>query len=103
MKASVYLLRIGPDLLSPELIYSRDSGLRLNVYRLADMPFVPDHNEIQLFGYLDGCLLAFETVNVTADEALEVISAIQWYAGHMGFPEMEILPEDPRIDHEVAV
>jgi hypothetical protein len=35
-------------------------------------------------------------VNVAAEDALDLVGAIQWYAHYIEFPEMEILPEDPR-------
>ena len=45
----------------------------------------------------------FETVDIVAEDALDMIAAIRWYAGYMGFPEMEILPDDPRVGSDIAV
>ena len=58
--------------------------------------FTPDNDELQLYGYANLKLYAFETINIAAEDALDVVSAIQWYAGYIDFPQMEILPEDPR-------
>jgi len=103
MNGNVYLLSVGSDPLSPDIIYSRDSELKLSVYRVEDIHFVADESEIQLYGYLNNHLLAFETIDVEPEDALEVITAIRWYSGYMGSPKMEILPDDPRVLVEIAV
>ena len=48
-------------------------------------------------------MLSFETINIIADDALDVISAIQWYAGYIDCPDMEILPDDPREGNTIDV
>jgi hypothetical protein len=103
MDHNVFLLATDPNDPCRDVIYSRDTTLKVKVYCVTDENFIPDPNEIQLFGYADNKLYAFETINITPDDALDVISAIQWYADYIDFPDMEILPEDPRIDHSVAM
>jgi len=71
--------------------------LKVNVICIDEERFLANGNEIQLYGYANGKLYAFETINVTPDDALDVIDAIQWYAEYIEYPDMEILPEDPRI------
>jgi hypothetical protein len=56
-----------------------------------------------LYGYANNKLYAFETINITPEDALDVVSAIQWYANYIDCPGMEILPEDPRMNHDLAV
>ncbi|RKR85302.1 hypothetical protein BDD43_5566 [Mucilaginibacter gracilis] len=102
MSNEVYLLLTGLDQ-CPDIIYSRNTELRIKVFCLIDTPYTQEVNEIQLYGYINGSLMVFETVNIQADDALDMIAAIRWYANYMGFPEMEILPDDPRIDREIAV
>lgn len=102
MSDEVYLLLTGSDG-TPDVIYSRNSELRIRVFYLSSMKFEPETNEIQLYGYIKNELLAFETVNISAEDALDMIPAIRWYATYVGYPEMEILPDDPRIDQVVAV
>jgi hypothetical protein len=68
----------------------------VRVFCLDEERFSPDDNEIQLYGYANDKLYAFETINVAADDALDLVDAIQWYAGYIKDPDMEILPEDPR-------
>jgi len=100
MDGNVYLLLTGSSQLSADTIYSRDTDLKINVYNLTLTGFTANADEIQLYAYHNNELLAFETVDITADEAMEMLAAIKWYAGYVGYPQMEILPEDPRLDHE---
>jgi hypothetical protein len=103
MDHNVFLLATDPNDPCRDVIHSRDTTLKVKVYCVSNENFIPDPTEIQLFGYADNKLYAFETINITPDDALDVISAIQWYADYIDFPDMEILPEDPRIDHSVAM
>jgi predicted RNase H-like nuclease len=70
---------------------------------ISDESFSPDNNEIQLYGYAENKLYAFETINIIAEDALDVVSAIQWYAEYIDCPGMEILPDDPRLDEHIAM
>jgi hypothetical protein len=103
MEHNVFLLATDPNDPCRDVIHSRDTTLKVKVFCVNDENFAPDSNEIQLFGYARKKLYAFETINITPDDALDVISAIQWYAEYINFPKMEILPEDPRIGHDVAM
>lgn len=105
MKANVYMLLTGPVQLSAEVIYSRDTNLKVKVYNLSEVNFKADDSEIQLYGCHEKNLLAFETIDITPEDAMDVILAIKWYAQYIGYPDMEILPDDPRHDHgnEIAV
>ena len=103
MDHNVYLLATDPKNPCRDVIHSRDTGLKIRVFCLSDERFSPQENEIQLFGYANSKLYAFETINIAAEDALDVVSAIQWYADYVGEPEMEILPEDPRAGQEIAM
>lgn len=103
MDLNVYLLATDPNNPCRDVIHSRDTHLKIRVFCLDDESFVPDSNEIQLYGYATRKLYAFETINIMAEDALDVISAIQWYAEYINFPEMEILPDDPRQGNHMAV
>lgn len=103
MDHNVYLLATDPRNPCRDVIHSRDTALKVNVFCIDEEEFNPDAAEIQLYAYANKKLYAFETINVTPDDALDVIDAIQWYAGYIDFPEMEILPEDPRMDQDVAM
>jgi hypothetical protein len=96
MDSHVFLLATDPNNTCRDVIHSRDTHLKIKVFCLNSEPFDPDSNEIQLYGYAGKKLYAFETINIIAEDALDVISAIQWYAGYINFPDMEILPDDPR-------
>jgi len=103
MDHNVFLLATDPNDPCRDVIHSRDTTLKVKVYCVTEEDFTPDPNEIQLFGYAEQKLYAFETINITPDDALDVISAIQWYADYIDFPNMEILPDDPRMNHSVAM
>lgn len=103
MEYNVYLLATDPKNPCRDVIHSRDTGLKIRVHCLEDDNFEPNHNEIQLFGYAHGKLYAFETIDISAEDALDVVGAIQWYAEYVEYPDMEILPEDPRPGHYVAM
>jgi hypothetical protein len=103
MDHNVYLLATDPKNPCRDVIHSRDTGLKIRVFCLSDERFRAQENEIQLFGYANDKLYAFETINIAAEDALDVVSAIQWYADYVGEPEMEILPEDPRPGEEIAM
>ncbi|QQL49164.1 hypothetical protein [Mucilaginibacter ginkgonis] len=103
MDHNVYLLATDPKDPCRDVIHSRDTSLRVRVFCVDEEPFDADTNEIQLYGYVKDKLYAFETVNITPEDALDIVSAIQWYAKYVHYPELEILPEDPRRDHDVAI
>ena len=103
MDSNVYLLATDPNNPCRDVIYSRDTNLKIKVFCLDKEQFNPDNNEIQLYGFADDKLFAFETINILAEDALDVISAIQWYAHYINCPKMEILPEDPRLGEHVAI
>jgi hypothetical protein len=103
MDYNVYLLATDPNNPCRDVIHSRDTGLKVRVFCLSEDRFNPNDSEIQLYGYANSKLYAFETINITADDALDVVGAIQWYADYIEFPEMEILPEDPRGSQNIAM
>jgi hypothetical protein len=103
MDYNVYLLATDPNNPCRDVIHSRDTNLKIRVFCLSEEQYTADNNEIQLFGYADGKLYAFETINIIAEDALDVVGAIQWYAEYIDFPEMEILPDDPRHGQNIAM
>ncbi len=103
MDHNVFLLATDPNDPCRDVIHSRDTALKVKVYCVTEEDYVPDENEIQLFAYAKKKLYAFETINITPDDALDVVSAIRWYAEYIDYPDMEILPEDPRMGHDIAM
>ena len=103
MSRNVFLL--ATDLNNPcrDVIHARDTGLKLRVFCLDREPFRPENSEIQLYGSANDKLYAFETIGVTSEEALDVVEAIQWYAGYIDCPEMDIVPDDPRPGNNLAM
>jgi len=103
MDHNVYLLATDPKNPCRDVIHSRDTGLKVVVICIDKETFEPNPSEIQLYAYANSKLYAFETINITPDDALDVIDAIQWYAEYLDYPEMEILPEDPRMGQHIAI
>ena len=96
MDHNVYLLATDPKNPCRDVIHSRDTRLKVRVYCLDVEQFRADDNEVQLYGYANSKLFAFETIDIAAEDAIDLVSAIKWYAGYIQSPNMEILPEDPR-------
>ena len=103
MDHNVYLLATDPSNPCRDVIHSRDTALKIRVFCLDEDKFSAQENEIQLFGYAYDKLYAFETINILAEDALDFVGAIQWYADYIGYPEMEILPDDPRPGQSIAM
>jgi hypothetical protein len=103
MSRNVFLLATDPNNPRRDVIHARDTGLKLRVFSLNEEPFHPKSSEIQLYGSANEKVFAFETIGVTSDEALDVVEAIQWYAGYIDCPEMDIVPDDPRPDSDIAM
>jgi hypothetical protein len=103
MKDNVYLLVKDPKDPCRDVIRSRDTRLKIKVYCLDKEGFNPNSNEIQLYGDDHGSPRAFETVGITADDALDVAAAIRWYADYLKYPAMEIKPEDSRDSNELSI
>jgi hypothetical protein len=103
MKRNVFLLATDPNNPCRDVIHARDSELRLRVFCLDEEPFQPDSNEIQLYGSADDKYYAFETIDIASDDALDIVEAIQWYAEYIHFPDMDIVPDDPRANKKAAV
>jgi hypothetical protein len=103
MDGNVYLLATDPKNICRDVIHSRDTPLKIRVFCLDNEHFEAHDGEIQLYGYAGKKLYAFETIDIKAEDALDVVSAIRWYAAYVDHPGMEILPDDPRPDKTVAV
>ena len=101
MDHNVYLLATDPKNPCRDVIHSRDTDLKVSVICLDNDTFSPEPSEIQLFGYANGKLYAFETIGVLSDDALDVVEAVQWYATYIKNPDMEILPKDPRFGQKI--
>jgi hypothetical protein len=79
-----------------DIIVNTVTALRVHVFFLKHTPFKAQPNEIHLFGNDQGTLMAFETEGVSADTALELAPAINWYAQCRDRRQMEVSPFDPR-------
>jgi hypothetical protein len=96
MDHNIYLLATDPNNPCRDVIHSRDTRLKVRVYCLDEEKFSADDNEVQLYGYANSKLFAFETIDIVAEDAIDLVGAIKWYASYIQYPGMEILPEDPR-------
>lgn len=74
------------------------TDFELKIYSLADTDYIVAENCIEQYGNACSDLYAFE-VSLDDEFSYDYMSdAIQWYAGHIGKPNMEILRTDPRND-----
>ena len=103
MNGDVYLLLIDSDESVPEKIYSGLSSLKVGIYDTERSPFIAQADEIQLYAFVDGKLKAFQTEDVDPEDVIDLLSAIKWYLNYIGCPDAEILPDDPRTGHNIAV
>jgi hypothetical protein len=103
MSHNVFLLATDPNNPCRDVIHARDTGLKLRVFCLNEEAYHPDSNEIQLYGNTGDKFYAFETINIASDDALDIVDAIQWYAGYIECPDMDIVPDDPRLGREIAM
>ena len=79
-----------------DMIRDVKSMLRISILKLEDIAFEPNPAELQFYSRYKEGHLVFETVNIKDYLRPLVASALQWYAGHVGYPEMYISSEDPR-------
>ena len=100
MNHNVYLLATDPNNPCRDVIHSRDTQLRVRVFCMDDEDFHADAGELQLFGKCHGKFYAFETIGVASEDALDIVEAIQWYASYVKCPDMEIMPDDPRLQKD---
>jgi hypothetical protein len=103
MDQNIYLLATDPNNPCRDVIHSRDTRLKVRVFCLDHEKFSPDDNEVQLYGFANNKLFAFETINIVTEDAIDLVTAIKWYANYIHFPKMEILPEDPRPGQNIAM
>ena len=78
-----------------DMIRDVKSMLRITIRRI-EGAFEPNPTELQFYSKYDESLIVFETVNIKDYLRPLVASALQWYAGHIGHPDMYISSQDPR-------
>lgn len=93
MESPIFLLAQDPEGTSREIIFHRDSDLRIKVIFADDTDWTVNPDEMQLYADNKGERLAFETIDFRPDEPGLVIEAIRWYAHYIGNPELEIEAE----------
>jgi hypothetical protein len=98
----VFLLAKDPANSCRDIIYHRESGLRLHVYCLNKTGFEPHPDELQFYADTNNGILAFETWRYDIDDPALIIDAIRWYARYIDQPDLEILAEDPRPSQDKA-
>jgi hypothetical protein len=96
MDHNVFLLATDPNNPCNDVIHSRGTNFKVKVVCLDSETFRSNARELQLYGYAGPKLYAFETINISPEDAPNIVDAIRWYADYIDYPEMEILPEDPR-------
>jgi len=79
-----------------DMIRDVKSMLRIVIRRIEEATFEPNPAELQFYSRYDEGLIVFETVNIKDYLRPLVASALQWYADHIGYPDMYISTQDPR-------
>jgi hypothetical protein len=79
-----------------DMIRDVKSMLRITIYKLEETPFEPNPAELQFYSKYNEGHIVFETVNIKDYLRPLVASALHWYAGYVGYPDMFISSQDPR-------
>jgi hypothetical protein len=93
MEKPIFLLVKDQENECRELIFHRDSELKIKVIGEESQGWQLNPNELQLYADNNGERLIFETVDFQPDEPGLVIEGIRWYAQYIGNPELEIEAE----------
>ncbi|MDB5111083.1 MAG: hypothetical protein JWR67_2197 [Mucilaginibacter sp.] len=80
-----------------EVIRDHKTLLQIKIYALEEECFMPNNNEITLYGIGQNCKLAFETICIRDYNAELVAYALAWYVDYIGQHDMQITSEDPRM------
>ncbi len=90
MHSTSYSLEHGQE---RDIILLPETDTRICVYNLGLEPFIPHPAELQFYGDDYGDELAFETIGWKEGELDLIRAGIQWYAGYLDYPEMELSAE----------
>jgi hypothetical protein len=93
MENPIFLLAKDQENECREIIFHRDSDLRIKVICPDNKDWHLNPDELQLYADNKGERLVFETIDFRPDEPGLVIEAIRWYAQYIGNPELEIEAE----------
>jgi hypothetical protein len=94
MENERYVLIPNTDNSCAEIIQSNITNIKIKVYPLQQYQFIPNPNEIHLYGENRGLPLAFETMGLSVKNGLDILMAVKWYARQqLNYPEMQIKPD----------
>jgi hypothetical protein len=91
--ANFYIVKIN----GREVIRDHKTLLQIKIHTKDEGQFIPNDNEILLYGVGENKSIAFETVNIHAYHAELVAYALAWYVDFTDQPEMFITREDPKM------
>ena len=80
-----------------EFIRDHKTLLQIKIHHLHGDLFVPDSNEIALYGVGRDNLIAFQTIDRRAYDARLMAFALAWYVEFTGQQDMWIIKDDPRV------
>ena len=80
MENERYVLLPSTDNSCAEIILSKVTDTKIKVCPLQKMDFIPDPNEIQLYGENKGESIAFQTDGLSVRNGLDMFMAVKWYA-----------------------
>ena len=82
--------------LTRNIIIHGESGFKVNVFELSIEAFMPEKDELHIFGDHNGKWLAFETVGWNSERLTLMGGAVHWYSKYIGFEQMQPTIIDPR-------
>jgi hypothetical protein len=80
-----------------EFIRDHKTLLQIKIHHLYGDLYVPDSNEITLYGVGRDNLIAFQTIDRRAYDVRLVAFALAWYVEFTGQLDMWIIKDDPRV------
>jgi len=86
-----------------EVIRDHKTLLQIKIHEEAEGQFIPNDNEILLYGVGENKSVAFETVNIHAYNAELVAYALAWYVDYIDQPEMFITRKNPKMPHLLKI
>lgn len=96
MKQKTFWITSGPHGPEGDIIYAQESALRIRVRRMNAHNWLPTPREVQLYCLIGDEMLAFETMAIKPDDALDMAAAIRHYAVYYGITETILFTKEPR-------
>jgi hypothetical protein len=78
-----------------DIICFWDSELRIRVALLTDSPLFEDPKELLYYGDDFGTPIFFQTIDYHGEDMELILTAINWYANYLDYPQMVVSKQNP--------